>query len=74
MVKAILEFNLPEDQNEFDMALKGSDWHNMVWDLDNYLRTEIKYNLHLNDVQTTELQKVRDKLYDLLNRNNLQLC
>ncbi len=73
-MKAILEFNLPENQNEFDMALKGSDWHHICWDLDNYLRTEIKYNDELSDVQRFELQKVRDKLYDLMNRNNLQLC
>jgi len=30
-MKAILEFNLPEDQPEFNTALQGSDWRGEFW-------------------------------------------
>lgn len=43
-MKAILDFNLPEDQSEFDDAIKGSDWKNLVWNMDQYLRKQVKYN------------------------------
>ena len=32
-MKAILEFDLPEEQYEFDSAVNGCQWHNLVSDL-----------------------------------------
>lgn len=44
MSKAILEFNLPEDQDDFEMAHKGADYHNALFTFkEAFLRTEIKY-------------------------------
>jgi len=37
-MKAILEFELPEDKEEFDAASKGMDWAIVAWDLDQLLR------------------------------------
>ena len=42
-MKAILEFNLPEDKEEFDTALKGMDWALLVLDIDQFIRNKIKY-------------------------------
>lgn len=58
MRKAILEF---EDRNELSFALEGRDWYLSMWDLDQWLRSEIKYN-----EKHDELQPVRDKLYEIL--------
>ena len=30
-MKAILEFNLPEDEEQFNTASKGMDWALVVW-------------------------------------------
>ena len=33
-MKAILEFNLPEDNQEFKLATKGSYWWHVCWEMD----------------------------------------
>lgn len=72
-MKAILEFNLPEDQPEFNTALQGSDWKHVCWQMDQYLRKEIKYNDDNSDYKINALQKVRDELYRFMNENNVDL-
>ena len=42
-MKATLEFDLPEEQYEFDSAVNGCQWHNLVSDLDEKLRQDIKH-------------------------------
>jgi len=64
MPKAILEFQLPEEQEEFDMARNGC--HNLIVleDMDNYLRNKLKYQ-ELTDEQCVIYQEIRDKLREL---------
>ena len=42
-MKAILEFNLPADKENFDASAKGMDWAIVAWDLDQLLRKMLKY-------------------------------
>ena len=58
-MKAILQFNLPEEQYEFDSAVTGSQWHNLVSDLDEKLRQDIK---HQNFGDTTRVAGVEIQL------------
>ncbi len=53
-MKAILEFNLPEEESEYKDAAQGARWHNLLCDLDEYLRQSIKHN------GREELQPIRD--------------
>jgi hypothetical protein len=57
-MKATLEFNLPEDKEEFDAASKGMDWALLVWDIDQFIRNKIKYEQDRDGV----LQLVRNEL------------
>lgn len=57
-MKAILEFNLPEDKEEYDAASKGMDWALVAWDIDDFIRNKIKYEQDRDGV----LQLVRDEL------------
>ena len=66
-MKATLEFNLPEDSSEFEIAARSMNWALVVWDLDSFLRNRIKYD------DKEELQEVRDYLTFLLNDKNLSL-
>jgi hypothetical protein len=43
MPRAILEYNLPEDQDDFDAAIKGRNALHALWEMDQYLRQLIKY-------------------------------
>jgi len=42
-MKAKLEFNLPDEQAEFRLAARGSDWHTLAWDLNEHLRSIKKW-------------------------------
>lgn len=61
---AKLEFDLPEDQDDFKFAIHGRDFYSVLWELDLFLRSEIKY-------QNKDYQTIRDKLNELMNDNNL---
>ena len=72
-MKAILEFNLPEDKVDFDLALQGSDWKHVCWEMDQLLRKEIKYNDDNSDYKINVLQKVRDEFHQFMIDNNVDL-
>ena len=72
-MKVILEFNLPEDQPEFNNAIKGGDWKHVCWEIDQYLRKEIKYNDDNSDYKIRVLEKVREELNGFMIENNVDL-
>jgi len=57
-MKAILEFNLPEEEEQFNAANKGMDWALLVWHIDQFIRNKIKYDQDREEV----LQLVRNEL------------
>ena len=66
MPKATLKFYLPLEQSEFDTAVKANDWKYTTWDLDQWLREQLKYHDASDDYQI-----IRDKLWEFLNERNL---
>ena len=64
-MKAILEFNLPEDKEEFDAASRGMDWALVAWEIDQLLRNKLKYEEHVRDTRNT-LEELRKILNDML--------
>ena len=43
-MKAKLEYTLPEETEEFMLAVEGGNWKNVIWDLDMvWLRNLEKY-------------------------------
>ena len=42
-MKATLEFQLPEEKQEFENACSGNDWAQLVLQLDNHLRNQMKH-------------------------------
>ena len=69
-MKAILEFNLPEDKEEFDAASKGMDWAIVAWDIDQLLRDKLKYRKLLPNTRA-ELEEIRDTLNEMLTDKGL---
>jgi hypothetical protein len=71
-MKAILEFNLPDDQQEFDLANSGLKFWSVLWELDQELRAKTKYaSDDLPQDKYDAYQEVRDKLYELMSESNL---
>ena len=71
-MKAILEFNLEEDRNEFEEAVNGWKWSMAMYELDQYLRTNTKY---APDSQPQEvydaLSNAREKLHEIMRESDL---
>ena len=61
-MKATLEFDLPEEIEEFKMATRGADYFCSLWDLKQLLRERHKYGL---DTDIFE-QRFKDILNDTL--------
>jgi len=73
-MKAILEFNLPEEEEQFSAANKGMDWALLNWDIEQYIRNRLKYQTEKLDTSSAkeELELLREKLYDIMAENGLQ--
>ena len=69
-MKAILEFNLPEEEEQFNVASKGMDWALIVWDIDQLLRNKLKYGAPTHHVHL--LEELRDTLNNLVEDKGLQ--
>ena len=72
-MKAILEFNLPEDQPEFNNAIKGGDWKHVCWQMDQLLRKHLKYDDDLSEDARGILEYVREEFNGFMIDNNVDL-
>ncbi|NBV92129.1 MAG: hypothetical protein EBR91_08175 [Flavobacteriia bacterium] len=71
-MKATIEFNLPEDQHEYDIAIKASAMYNALWDVNSELRKVWKYE-ELNEDESNILGRIRDSFHAILQENNVNL-
>jgi len=69
-MKAILEFDLPEDQDDFQSAINGNNYKSAIWDFDQLLRSEMKYK-ELSDDTYQAYKWCREELRKILEQDNL---
>ena len=67
MAKATITFTLPEEQPDFHDAVHASDYKMVLWDLDQRLRSKLKYDDTLDNISAAAYQDARDILHGLLN-------
>jgi hypothetical protein len=71
-MKAILEFNLPDDQDQFELATKGSNMYSVLWELDQSLRSKTKYAPDdLPKDKYDAYQEIREELRELMSNSNI---
>ena len=73
-MKATLEFNLPEDQQDLDLAVNGAKAQSALWEMDQWLRSQYKY---MSDEEYSKdkyetFEKCRDQLGDIMFENGLK--
>ena len=61
-----------EEENELTRVIKSLDITLSLWDLDQYLRSEIKYKDHSEEKLET-LCEVREALHEILSEKGLSL-
>lgn len=73
-MKATLEFNLPEDNQDFQMAVNSMKFWSVLYELDQELRSKTKYAPDdLPQDKYDAYQEVRDRMYELMNEYNISL-
>lgn len=80
MSKVILEFDGIEEQEEIQTALNGWKWKSFVWDLDQKLRSTVKYGTSIIDdsklASPDEVEiadKYREIIREMLHDSGLKL-
>jgi hypothetical protein len=71
-MKAIIEFNLPDDKFEYDCAVQSVAMWGVLYDLQTELRAMYKYGDNTKE-QNEIIEKIRDGLTELLNEYNVKL-
>lgn len=74
-MKAILEFNLSEQEDvaAHKRTVKALDMALVLWDIDQYLRTQVKYNEALSQEAHDAFESAREKFYEILNDHNINI-
>lgn len=74
-MEAILKFNLPEDQTEFEFASQGSNMWNALWEMDQWLRSQYKYmpDTEYSEDKYNAYYEAREQLRNILIENNVNL-
>ena len=71
-MKATIEYNLPDDQFEFDNAVKSNKmWHALI-EIKDELRTIWKYE-ELKENQFEMVERIREKFFEILQENEINL-
>lgn len=71
--EGILKFPLPEYQEEFETASNGYKWKLAMWNMDQWLRSQLKYRDDYKENEYETLEKCRDMLYEKCNEYNLKM-
>ena len=73
-MKAKLIFDLPEDKYEYEMASKGSNWHNVAWEMYQYLRGKTKYAPEgTHEEYLKAMYECKDELFRIIADNGVDL-
>jgi hypothetical protein len=73
-MKAMIEFELPKDQEEYQKANNANKMYMALWDIKQLFRSTLKYNAAgLNDEQLEQWESMRGEFFDILENNDLKL-
>jgi hypothetical protein len=71
-MKATLKFTLPEESEEYQIAVEGIKWRAVVSDALEELRRERKYT-DISEADLAYNEKISEKIYQLMRDQNLEL-
>ena len=73
-MKVTIEFNLPEQQEEYEDFMNGAKWKYIVRELDEHMRGKIKYHdMNMSLTQFDTVQEIRNMLVGYMEQENLKL-
>jgi hypothetical protein len=72
-MKAILEFNLPEDAHEYNLVNKAADMSVVLHEFDQYLRGRLKWEDNISDLEYKAVEEAREKLWEMCRDGGIEL-
>ena len=71
-MKATFEFDLPEDQREYDVMNQAIRMQKVLWDLSEALRSWEKYGHQFNSADNA-VYSIREEFYKMLNNYEVNI-
>jgi hypothetical protein len=71
-MKAVFEFDLPEDQHKYEVMSQAQKTQSFLWEFSQQLRSWYKYGHTFKDADDA-LNKIRDEFYRLLNEHEVNI-
>lgn len=71
-MKAKLNFNLPDEEIEFQDAINGNAYRAVIWEIDQFLRSQLKHAELPEDVHDKVLQ-IRDELHNIIQTHSITM-
>ena len=68
---AMLSFDLPEDNFEFQCAINGIALRRSICDFQEYMRQMYKYNERISDDEKKMIQHLREQFQEMLEDNGV---
>ena len=72
-MKAILEFSIPEEQQEHQVALDGWKWKAVVREIAESIRSHLKHDEDLHDEAAKALYNLRNEIFCNIADRGLEL-
>jgi hypothetical protein len=74
MPKVTVEYDLPEEQSEFNDFNNAGKYYSVLWDIDQYMRDKVKYaSDDTPELYKEAIQMVRDEFWKIMKEYNLDL-
>lgn len=71
MPKVTLTFKMPEEEQEMRTALEGGKYYSVLWELDQFCRSRVKYDENVPEEGKEAYEAVRGKMNSLMAENGL---
>lgn len=68
-MKVTMVFSMPEEQEDYESAIKGWAYRATLQELDDFLRKKFKYE----DLESIKIEDVRHEIHELLDSRGLKL-
>lgn len=73
MPKVTLEFNLPDEKAEYEIAIKAGSYYSVLWDMQEYFMRKYKHKEVPSKQASKEFYENREYFFNLMSEEEINL-
>lgn len=74
-MEAVLKFKLPADEVDFEFAIRGNNYWEVLREFGEWLINQLKHNTNsMSEDEISALEKCREKFFELIEDYDINLC